>query len=157
MTLKDLTVDFSHLKKSSLIEEWIWLIGVDKTPLIVSKIGDLFLRDGNDKFYWLNVGDGILDCIAHSANEFEALLNNNEKLDEWFLPELINQLHKNGDELSNGEVYSFKKLPVLGGEFEINNFESTDISVHFSVSGQIHEQIKDLPDGASIDNISIKS
>ena len=36
------------------------------------------------------------------------------------------------------------------GEYEPENFELTDIEVHFELSGQIHKQIKDLPDGTNV-------
>jgi hypothetical protein len=52
--------------------------------------------------------------------------------------------------LGKNEVYSFKKLPIIGGEYSVDNIEPTDISVHFTLTGMIHEQIKDLPDGTEV-------
>ena len=52
--------------------------------------------------------------------------------------------------LKGNEVYSYKKLPVIGGEYSVDNMEPTDMSVHFAFSGQICEQIKDLPDGTKV-------
>jgi len=57
ITWDDLKVDFAHINLKRLIESWDWLIGNDKTPILVSSIGDIFLEDTNEKCYWLNVGE----------------------------------------------------------------------------------------------------
>ncbi len=36
---------------------------------------------------------------------------------------------------------------MKGGEYEPENFELTDIEVYFELSGKIHKQINDLPEG----------
>ena len=61
VTWNDLKIDFNHLDLNKLIESWIWLIGTDKKPILISSIGDLFLIDKNGSCYWLNVGEGILE------------------------------------------------------------------------------------------------
>jgi hypothetical protein len=39
---------------------------------------------------------------------------------------------------------------------EPSNFEPTDLAVHFGMLGQIHAQIKDLPEGTPIGEIKFK-
>ena len=63
---------------------------------------------------------------------------------------LVKKLKEQGIELTDKNLYGYKKLPALGGEYEPDNFELTDIEVHFELSGQIHKQIKDLPDGTKV-------
>ena len=58
--------------------------------------------------------------------------------------------------LAEGQIYSYKTPPVLGGEYSTDNLEPTGIAVHFSVLGQIHRQVKDLPPGTKIDRIVIE-
>ncbi len=150
ITWDDLKVDFSYIDLKRITESWDWLIGNDKTPILVSSIGDIFLEDINGKCYWLNVGEGIIEKVAEDKIEFKEKLNNNEIVSEWFLVELVAELKKEGLELTEKKLYGYKKLPVLGGEYEPENFELTDIEVHFELSGQIHKQIKDLPDGTKV-------
>ena len=45
-------------------------------------------------------------------------------------------------------------MPVLGGDYSLENFEMTDISVHFSITGQICSQVKDLPERTRIGKIT---
>lgn len=150
ITWDDLKVDFSYIDLKRITESWDWLIGNDKTPILVSSIGDIFLEDRKGKCYWLNVGEGIIEKVADNKIEFKEKLNNNEIVSEWFLVELVAELKKEGLELTEKKLYGYKKLPVLGGEYEPENFELTDIEVHFELSGQIHKQIKDLPDGTKV-------
>jgi hypothetical protein len=156
ITWDDLKVDCTHIDLKKLLESWNWLIGNDKTPILVSSIGDIFLEDKNEKCYWLNVGEGIIEKVAENKTEFKEKLNNNEIVSEWFLVELVAELKKAGIELTENNLYGYKKLPVLGGEYEPENFELTDIEVHFELSGQIHKQIKDLPNGTKINNFVIE-
>lgn len=152
----DLQVNFSNIDQNRLLESWNWLIGNDKRPILISSIGDLFLADENGICYWLNVGEGILERIAESVEEFKVKLNNNEQVDEWFLIGLVEKLKENGLELRDNHLYGYKKLPVLGGEYEPDNFELTDIEVHFELSGQIHKQIKYLPEGTKVNITTTK-
>ena len=150
ITWDDLKVDFTNIDLKRLLESWDWLIGSDKTPILVSSIGDVFLEDRNENCYWLNVGEGIFEKVAENNTEFKKKLNNTEIVNEWFLVELVAELKKSGMELTENKLYGYKKLPVLGGEYDPENFELTDIEVHFELSGQIHKQIKDLPDGTNV-------
>ena len=150
ITWNDLKVNFNHIDQNRLTESWDWLIGTDKKPILMSSIGDLFLEDKNGICYWLNVGEGILEKVANDTKEFKTKLEDNEQVDEWFLIGLVAKLKESGLELTDKHLYGYKKLPVLGGEYEPENFELTDIEVHFELSGQIQKQIKDLPDGTKV-------
>jgi len=150
ITWKDLSIDFSNIDWNKLIVDWIWLIGNDKEPIIISSIGDMFLKDNNGKIYWLNVGEGLLDFVSDNIDDFKSKLKENSQVDEWFMIELVQQIKESGLELVNGKLYGYKKLPAIGGDYIPENFELTDLEVHFSLAGQIHKQIKDLPDGTKV-------
>lgn len=151
--LDDLTVTFSNSNSDRLTEDWRWLLGTDKKVLLISAIGDLFLTDIGKKVYWLDVGGGELKLVADTIEDFEEKLKNIEQVNEWFMIDLTTDLRLSDKKLKDGQLYSYKKLPILGGDYTVDNFEPTDIEVHFSFAGQIHRQIKDLPDGTRIDKI----
>ncbi len=151
ITWDDLTVNFDAYKEEDLVEAWLWMIGEDKRLILISSVGDMFLQNENREVFWLDVGRGELIQVADSVEEFEALLEDEEIIREWFLVELVAALKREGMQLVPGKLYGYKKLPVMGGEYAPENFEPTDIEVHFQLAGQIHEQIKDLPDGTTIE------
>jgi hypothetical protein len=156
ITINDLTVKFNQEISDNLIADWTWLIGTDKKPILVSAIGDLFLQDNNEKIYWLEVGSGKLELIADRIENFKEKLKDIEQVNEWFMIDLTTNLRLSDKKLKDGQLYSYKKLPVIGGDYTADNFEPTDIEVHFSIAGQIHEQIKDLPDGTKIKEVKFK-
>jgi hypothetical protein len=156
LTINHLTKDISSVDFEDILSCWTWKTADMKTVTAISVLGDLFFVGEDNAIYWLQTDGGELTKVAEDLKEFEQFLRDEEKVDEWFLPHLVEQLIKAGKTLKGNEVYSFKKLPVLGGEYSVHNIEPTDMGVHFAFTGQISEQIKDLPDGTKV-NIKIES
>lgn len=149
ITWNDLTINFTHIDINRLIESWNWLIGNDKKPILISSIGDLFLEDQYG-IYWLNVGEGKIEKVAENETEFKSKLNDNDFVNEWFLIDLVSELKRSGLLLTEKKLYGYKILPILGGKYNPENFVLIDIEEHFELSGQIHKQLKDLPDGTKV-------
>jgi hypothetical protein len=151
VNLDDLTVKIKDVSVDRLTEHWTWLIGTDKTPIMVSAIGDMFLQGHNKKIYWLDVGGGEHKLIAERIQDFEEKLKNIEQVNEWFMIDLTTELRLSDKQLNEGQLYSYKKLPILGGDYTADNFAPLDIEEHFRYTGDIHKQIKDLPDGTKVE------
>ena len=47
--------------------------------------------------------------------------------------------------------YSYKELPVLGGDYTIDNSYVLPIAVHYGAWGSIYDQISDLPNGTRVE------
>lgn len=156
ITWNELTVNFEKHGADDLLRDWRWLLGDSMQLLIVSALGDMFLEDAEGHVHWLDTGSGQLEQVSGSAEEFKRLMQQRENADQWFVPQLVGDLMASGMRLAPGQCYSYKKPPVLGGEIEPENFEPTDLSVHFSILGQIHRQVKDLPPGTKISDIKIQ-
>jgi len=150
LQLDDLTINMSRVDVADIRECWEWLLKDMPKVLMISKLGDMFLEGRDNGIYWLDTGIGELNKITDSISEFQQLLKDDEAVDNWFLPELISGLVDSGITLDSDEVYSYKKLPLIGGEYSVENLEPTNISVHFAISGQIAEQVKNLPDGTPV-------
>ena len=149
LTWDDLTVSFEHIDRTKLVEDWQWLVD-SSLPILITSVGDAFLQNENGEIYWLITGSAELQKVANSYEEFQAKLNDNNLIHEWFLVPVVSQLKERGVQLEQGKLYGFKQLPVLGGKYEAENFELTDIEVHFAMSGQMNFKIKDLPDGTKV-------
>lgn len=150
LTFKDLTKDITNVDIEDILSCWQWLVAGLKGVAVMSSLGDLFLVGKDGAVYWLQTDDGGLTKVAEDLQQFEQYLNDEDKVDNWFLPLLVEKLITAGKILKEIEVYSYKKSPVIGGEYSVDNIEPVDMSVHFAFSGQICEQIKDLPDGTKV-------
>jgi hypothetical protein len=154
---KKMSIEFQQLIKDTnkidlddICSSWQWCLTDQKSIVFVSCVGDMFLVGNDNAINWLDTSIGQIIKVADNLEEFEQLLNDDANVDNWFLATLIEQLITNGKTLKENEVYSFKKLPALGGEYSVENLEIIDISVHFGLTGNIAEQIKDLPDGTKV-------
>ena len=157
MTLDDLSVNFEHLDSATLLQDWHWLLDAEMLPVLVTLSGDVFVQDSRDgSVHFLDTVEGQLDCVADSGDEFSELLKDQEFVMERFAVHLIAPLVKAGKAPTDGRVFSFKHPPALGGDYDRDNLDMTDIEVHFSLTGQTFEQINDLPDGTPISEVKIK-
>ena len=155
LTLEQLTKDITNVDLEDILSCWQWRVADMKSIVTLSCLGDIFLLGIDDSIYWLQTDTGDLTKIAKSLEEYQQFLNDEEKIDNWFLPLLVEKLLSARKILKENEVYSYKKLPVIGGEYSVDNIDPTDMSIHFALSGQICEQIKDLPDGTKV-NIKVE-
>ena len=154
LTWDDLIINFKHIQLDALTEDWKWLVGEEAYPVLISSIGDMFLSNG-DVIYWLNVGEGTCTKVANHFDDLLIMMKDDELANEWFMFDLVKEIKESGLSLTHGNLFGYKQLPIIGGKYEPQNFELTDIEVHFSLAGQIHRQIKDLPDGTKV-NIKLK-
>lgn len=155
VTWHELTIGFDPDKGGALLHDWRWLVGNDVQVVVVSALGDLFLRDGEGRIHWLDVGAARLSQAAESAEEFKRLLQQPDNADEWFVPQLIGDLIVSGKQLADGQCYSYKVPPMLSGKMELSNFEPTDLLVHCSMFGQLGRQMQHLPEGTKIDRFTM--
>lgn len=149
-SLKQLTKDITSVDIDDILSCWQWRLTDMHSVVTISCLGDIFLIGHDSAVYWLQTDSGDLTKVAATLEQYQKFLANEEKIDNWFLPLLIEKLIAAGKTLKDNEVYSYKILPAIGGEYSVDNIEPTDMSVHFAFSGQICEQIKDLPDGTKV-------
>jgi hypothetical protein len=133
----DLVINFDGLEDEELTNNWEWLVPEDYNPILISVFGDIFFIDKADKIHWLSTGEGILEQVAETEEQFRELLEDEEKLEEWFLPHLVHQLKESGETLNNEEVFGFTTLPGLEGEFEINNINKVDVLEYVQSAGEL--------------------
>ncbi len=152
ITWNELTVKFDQ-GDSDLLDDWRWLIGNTAHLILIAALGDAFLQETDGSVWWLDVGAGKFHKIAESEDAFKHAMAAN--VNDWFVPQLVGDLLASGVTLGPNECFSFKKPPVFGGEYNPENMEPANLSVHFSLLGQIHQQVRDLPDGTQVNSIKI--
>jgi hypothetical protein len=156
MTLNDLTVNFQYLNRGTILEEWEWLIGKRKLPILIAASGDAFVQDTEDgTVHILDVAANQVNQVAKSFDEFKVMLSDRDFIVKYLNVQLVGDMRVKGLTLKPRQIYSFIKPPVLGGQFALENIEVTNIDVHFSITGQIGRQVKDIPPGTPIKNITI--
>jgi hypothetical protein len=152
-----LIIKTDGLPFDTLLSDWRWLVSSDFTPVLMTAFGDLFLRDQSGRIHFLDLMSGEFKPVAESQEEFDRLCEDREQRRSWFVGFLLTEVRKTRGELAAGECYSCKTPLSLGGQLEADNFERTDLQVHYSILGQLHQQTRHLPAGTKIDSIKIES
>lgn len=149
MGWSDLTIAPDEAALQSFRNAWAWRLGATATPVLFSVWGDVFLdRDG--PIFWLNTGTGELLEVASDLEDFRARLAG-DQVDEWFLPDLVGRLHLAGLRPATGQRFTCVTYPVFAeGKYEVANTYVTAAREHFSLSGELHQQLAPLPDGTEV-------
>lgn len=155
LTLEDLTIDPEGIDPVALLADWEWAMESLMLPVLITAMGDVFAQTDSGEVCFVDVIGGEVIPVCDSSEAFEEALDDDEFIDEFFYPERVQELRNAGLKLSGRQVFSHKLPLVVGGEDEAANFETADAVVHISIHGQIHRQVKDLPDGAEIGEIEI--
>ena len=154
--LRHLTLALEGIDVESCLAPWGWLIRNEHLcPVAMNYFGDWFFTRDTGAVAWLDTTSGELQEIATNIAHFESYLADSERVAEWFMPDLAFACFEAGLTLSLGQCLSWKIPPCLNGAFDLDNIEVMNIVVHQHLSAQIHEQIKDLPDGAVISGFKI--
>ena len=139
-----------------LLDDWRWLLPDDVELVVITKAGDAFVRRLADgAILWLNVIDGSIEQVSASLDEFQAAITDEQYVQAWFMPDVVQGQAQLGMDPGENQCLSFKQPPVLGGQIDPDNIEVIDIAVHFSIAGQIHQQVKDLPPGTKINQVTV--
>ncbi len=156
LTMSDLTVHLSDADQAGLLEDWRWLVAAHRLPVLVTALGHVFLHDQEDgTMHLLDADAGTLDCVAGSADEFRAGLAEREFVMAYFPVGEVSGLQEAGRALAAGQVWSYATPLVLGGERLPDNLQATSLLAHFSTLGMIHEQVRHLPAGTRIADVSL--
>jgi hypothetical protein len=150
MLLQDYTLDHRGFDWPRLLANWAWLLPEKFTVWIVNRYGDLFIILDDGTVHMLDVGGGKLKKIAETREEFAAKIDEGDNANDWLMIPLIDQLVASGMTLHDGQCYSYRQPPVLGGDYTVENTVVVPFVEHFGMYGSIYEQIKDVPDGAQV-------
>ena len=145
---------FTDDQYEQALESWSWLDLGGKTPRFTSLFGDLFL-EAADGWWFLDTMDGELTRPWHAEADVQQAVNTPEGRDRYLLLGLAHDAEQRGVTLDRNEVYSLTPPTVLGGPLDAANASATDFVVAVNLAGQIHDQVRNLPPGTPISEITI--
>ena len=141
---------------SEVLDDWRSLVGRELELWCVTKAGDALLRSATDgSMHFLDVISGEVERVADDEAAFEEAVSSPANADRWLMREVVEGQAALGMMPGTDECLSFKIPPAIGGQLTPENLETCNVPVHFSISGQIHRQIKDFPAGTKIDEIEV--
>ena len=145
----ELTRTFTPEEFTRALEAWQWIDLEGLDPWFASAFGDVFLI-GDDGVWWLDINAGELTQVFGNADEAKDVLASEDGMDEYLMADLVFAAAEEGIEASGSDILAFKVPPVLEGEFEVANIVVAGFVETLTRAGKLHDEIKDLPDGAEI-------
>lgn len=137
-----------------LLEDWRWKVGNEAKVFRVTVFGDLFIQGPEGQIYWLDTGSGRYVEVAKSVEQWaDAAKTHGE---EWFHWDTLRKLRSLGVKLGEGQVYSWRQDPMLGGAESVDNVDVVSLEVHVSHAGRTAKAIKDLPPGTKINKFEFE-
>ena len=149
--LTDYLIPHAGIDWNGALEAWSWLLPQgDLTLWLVNRCGDLFLVYGDETVHMLDMGRGTLTQVAADRDDFALKMGDPRHASDWLLIPLINQIVAAGIVLAEGQCYGYRKLPILGGSYTVDNFAPISVADFIGGCGTLHLQLKDLPDGTEV-------
>ena len=134
-----------------LLAGWRWLVGERARAFAWSTAGDVFFSDPDGCVHQLDTGGGEVERIADSLDAFDLLMTDPAIANEWLLLPVVRAYVEAHGALQPGTCLGFRVLPVFKeGSYGAENRFSLQIKEHCDVTGEIHHQIRNLPDGAKV-------
>ena len=150
MNVNDYLIDHSDFAWSDSLDDWRWLLALPVTVWLCNRFAELVLVMEDGTVSYLETSAGAMKKIATSRQDFITKLDEGNNANEWLMIPLVDRCFAAGKVLGPRQCYGFSTPPVLGGAYDLTNIEVTDLAVYLAVMGQIHRQIKDVPDGTKI-------
>ncbi len=145
-----------NFDSTALLSDWQWLLGEGAYRVHqATAMGDLFLSAEDGKIWFLHTTYGKLIPIADSAQALDKLWDDRLQRRYVLSAYMVRDLRNQGVVLGPGQCYSWKVPLFLGGDRSAQNIEITDLHVHVSILGQLHEQCHDLEAGTTINDLII--
>ncbi len=153
--ITDYLLDSEGIDWTRALATWRWLLPAEFTVWLANRFGELFLVVPDGSVYMLEVGAGALTKLAESRDDFCTKIDEGNNANEWLMIPLVDRMIATGFALQSGQCYGFKISPVLGGEFTVENCAPIPVWDYLGATGTFHEQIRNLPDGATVELVVI--
>lgn len=152
----DLTIHLTGLDTDDLLREWRWRVPKDYEAILMTKFGDWFFVDPQQRVHMLDLIEGSLQEVAPSVAAFNELKNSPEKQNEWFLNGLVFRCAEARIQLAPSQCYGWQVHPLLGGKLTIDNIKVYSLRVYQSLMSQIFRQYQGHKPGDPLPPLQIR-
>lgn len=129
---------------------WGWTGLQPREVVRENEFGNLIIKDDEGRYWRLCPEELKCTVVAQNRAELDRLA-----LDPWFLHDwnarpLVRLARETCGALTEGRKYTLKIPAVLGGEYAAENLATIELRDLVLASGDIAQQIKDLPEGSHV-------
>jgi len=135
---------------TTIRESWGWT-GLDPAAVTATNAFGNVIVCATDGAYW-RIRPEELSCevVARDDAAFKALWASEAFQVDWQMTRLVELARAALGPVDEQRCYCLKTPAVLGGAYDTANFGTITRQELLAFSGDVAEQIKDVPDGASV-------
>ncbi len=131
-------------------QAWGW-VGIEPKQMVaVNVFGNLLLKDTVGRYWRICPEELFAKIVADNEQSFNGLMADADFLKDWETVRLGELAVRELGAPDAGKCFCLKLPGVLGGEYQPENFGVTTIEELILSSGGMALQIKDVPDGGTI-------
>ena len=133
-----------------ICEAWGWMRFESAQVVGVNKFGNVIFTDQAGQ-YW-RICPEELECkvIADSPTTYERLVKDPEFKQDWEMARLVDLAEAKYGTQPVHRCFCLKTPGILGGTYQIENIGTIRIGELIRFSGDLANQIKDLPPGSKV-------
>lgn len=145
----ELLRQFTSKQYRYALECWAWIGLEGREPVFASPFGDIFF-ESQDGVWILDIVEGTLDWGWVDLGECGSALETVAGQEDWLRADLAHAAFEHGLRPKRSEILDFAVPPKVGGELSLDNVHVMDFVTAVGMAGQIHEQLRHVPDGAAV-------
>jgi hypothetical protein len=130
---------------------WRWT-GLNATEVLkTNSFGNVLVRNVDGSVWRICPEELKCEKIAEDIDQFASISKSEAFQLDWEMKRMVALAEGKIGVLGEGRSYCFKLSPVLGGRYEGENLADISLLELIAFSGDLAEQIKDVPDGGEIE------
>ena len=140
-----------HVSIVATIKQWWGWTGIEPIEVVaINAFGNVLVRDRASRTWRICPEDLYCRVVAEDAAQLGQLLKDAGFIEDWEMSALVHAAREKLGPLAEGRRYCLKVPGPIGGAYDAENIATAPIEDIISLSGDIANQIKDLPEGANI-------
>ena len=124
---------------------------VPRAIVDTNAFGNLLVEDVEGQVWRICPEELSCKVIAASRSELARLQASSDFQEDWSMERLVAVGARSLGSLSSGRCFCLKIPAVLGGGYERDNMGTISVAELIAVSGDMAQQIKDLPAGTKVE------
>ena len=132
-------------------EAWGWA-GINPVEIVTeNEFGNLIIKDTENKFWRLCPEEVYCEVVAESIGAYNLLIKDANFLDDWNMAGLLDGAIKKLGPLKEGYKFYLVTPGILNGDYNESNIKTASFDKIIKWSGDLGNQVKDLPEGAEVE------
>lgn len=132
-----------------LRRSWAWALSEPMRVLDQNRFGNILVELVGGTIWRVCPEDLTVSKVADSSAQLAGLWADDEFKVDWLVESWVEIAQSTLGPLAEGQCYGFKRWPVLGGTYDVENMAIKSLCEWLDVSGDVARQAKDLPPGTA--------